>query len=236
MDVDGIEWLAVRPDAKMDGSKPISGGLSHCFPQFGPGEIQQHGFARNLEWVIVDMGETSATFELMPSEYTKAMWDKPFACRFEVKLTSASLDTNLVVSNGGAEAFDFQAALHSYLDVTSVGSAKIAGSFEGSSYIDKTATPPATCTEARKEITIAEEYDRVYLGVNDPVLVDDGKKKQLKIVNTEGYKDTVVWNPYGNDAMGYNKFICVESVAFDPVPLAAGARWVGAMSLVPEPL
>ncbi len=33
----GFNWLAVRPDAKMDGSKPISGGLSHCFPQFGPG-------------------------------------------------------------------------------------------------------------------------------------------------------------------------------------------------------
>lgn len=30
---DGVEYIAVRPDAKMDGSKPISGGLSHCFPQ-----------------------------------------------------------------------------------------------------------------------------------------------------------------------------------------------------------
>jgi glucose-6-phosphate 1-epimerase len=47
-DPDGVEYIAVRPDAKMDGSKPISGGLSHCWPQFGPGEIQQHGFARNV--------------------------------------------------------------------------------------------------------------------------------------------------------------------------------------------
>ena len=30
---DGQEYIAVRPDAKMDGSKPISGGLSHCWPQ-----------------------------------------------------------------------------------------------------------------------------------------------------------------------------------------------------------
>ena len=35
----GQEYIAVRPDAKMDGSKPISGGLSHCWPQFRPGEI-----------------------------------------------------------------------------------------------------------------------------------------------------------------------------------------------------
>ena len=32
---DGQEYVAVRPDAKMDGSKPISGGLSHCWPQVG---------------------------------------------------------------------------------------------------------------------------------------------------------------------------------------------------------
>lgn len=31
--VGGQEYIAVRPDAKMDGSKPISGGLSHCWPQ-----------------------------------------------------------------------------------------------------------------------------------------------------------------------------------------------------------
>jgi glucose-6-phosphate 1-epimerase len=45
---DGTEFIAIRPDAKMDGSKPISGGLSHCWPQFGPGAIQQHGFAVRL--------------------------------------------------------------------------------------------------------------------------------------------------------------------------------------------
>jgi glucose-6-phosphate 1-epimerase len=32
-DAEGSEFIAVRPDAKMDGSKPISGGLSHCWPQ-----------------------------------------------------------------------------------------------------------------------------------------------------------------------------------------------------------
>ena len=53
----GSEVLYVRPDAKFDKSKPISGGIPHCFPQFGPGAIQQHGFARNIDWTI---GSTSA--------------------------------------------------------------------------------------------------------------------------------------------------------------------------------
>jgi hypothetical protein len=42
----------VRPDAVFDKSKPISGGIPHCFPQFGPGVMQQHGFARNLDWEV----------------------------------------------------------------------------------------------------------------------------------------------------------------------------------------
>lgn len=46
------ETLAIRKDAVFDGSKPIAGGLQICWPQFGPGSIQQHGFARNLPWEV----------------------------------------------------------------------------------------------------------------------------------------------------------------------------------------
>lgn len=34
---DGRDVLYVRPDAVFDKSKPISGGIPHCWPQFGPG-------------------------------------------------------------------------------------------------------------------------------------------------------------------------------------------------------
>ena len=47
---DGRDVLYVRPDAVFNKSKPISGGLPHCWPQFGPGDIQVHGFARNVDW------------------------------------------------------------------------------------------------------------------------------------------------------------------------------------------
>ena len=59
----GDEVLYCRPDAKFDGSKPISGGIPFCFPQFGPGKIQQHGFARNLEWTL-----SSSSADLQPDD------------------------------------------------------------------------------------------------------------------------------------------------------------------------
>ena len=60
----GDEVLYVRPDAVFDKSKPISGGVPHCFPQFGPGKMQQHGFARNLDWAIAS---TSADLQVFAS-------------------------------------------------------------------------------------------------------------------------------------------------------------------------
>ena len=43
-DAEGTEFIAVRPDAKMDGSKPISGGLSHCWPQVSNGVVNSIGY------------------------------------------------------------------------------------------------------------------------------------------------------------------------------------------------
>jgi len=236
-DAEGTEFIAVRPDAKMDGSKPISGGLSHCWPQFGPGEIQQHGFARNVNWDVVSSTDTTVELEMLPSDYTKEMWDKEFACRFTVELGDNELKTNMNVKNTGAEdSFDFQAALHSYFTVSSLENLEIAGSFEGKEFLNKMVGEGEMQTEDRSSITITEEYDRVYKGVNDPVLKDTGSGKALNVVNENGWEDTVLWNPYGSEAMGYNNFVCVESVKFDPVTLDAGASWDGVLVLKPEKL
>lgn len=231
---DGVEFIAVRPDAKMDGSKPISGGLSHCWPQFGPGEIQQHGFARNLNWDVKEVTDTLVELELTPSDYTKEMWDKEFKCTFTVTLEKDQLTTKMEVENVGEESFDFQSALHSYFTVSSLENLEISGSFEGKEFLNKMVGDDGEMqTEDRSVITISEEYDRVYKGVNDPVLSDKGTAKTLSVLNTAGYEDTVIWNPYGDEGMGYDNFVCVESVKFDPVTLGGGESWVGDMALKP---
>lgn len=78
----GSEVLYMRPDAVFDKSKPISGGVPLCFPQFGPGAIQQHGFARNSDWMVAstsadpqpDDRDPEVEFVLADNEYTRAMW------------------------------------------------------------------------------------------------------------------------------------------------------------------
>lgn len=179
---EGQEYVAVRPDAKMDGSKPISGGLSHCWPQFGPGEIQQHGFARNVNWSVKSMTDTSCELEMAPSDFTKEMWDKEFLCTFTVNLEDDKLSTKMLAENKGGESFDFQAALHSYFTVSAIENLSIAGSFAGKEFLNKMVGEGEMQTEDREEITISEEYDRVYKGVNDPVLKDSGSGKTVSFI------------------------------------------------------
>ena len=159
------------------------------------------------------MTDTTVELEMAPSDYTKEMWDKEFLCTFSVALEDDKLATKMLVENQGEEAFDFQAALHSYFTVSALDNLSIAGSFKGKEFLNKMVGDEGEMqTEEREEITIGEEYDRVYMGVNDPVLKDAGTGKTLTVANAAGYEDTVLWNPYGDEGMGYDNFVCVESV------------------------
>lgn len=231
---DGVDVLMVRPDAKLDGSKPISGGIPHCFPQFGPGAIQQHGFARNVDWDVLDQSESKLVLQLTENDYTMSMWPYAFKATYTVTLGDDAMQTELNVTNTGDKAFDFTAALHSYWSISGVDNIKITSdAFKGASFLDKTASPPSETKEKRSELTIKKETDSVYSGVSgDVLLVDKKRAKPLVIANKAGWSDTVIWNPYGDEGMGYDQFVCVESAqASAPVSLGPGESWTGAMDV-----
>lgn len=49
-------------------------------------------------------------------------------------------------------------------------------------------------------MSISEETDQVFKGVSGDISIDDaGNSKILVVSNTEGWADTVVWNPYGDE-------------------------------------
>lgn len=110
------------------------------------------------------------------------MWDKEFKCTFSVDLEADQLNTKMLVENTGSDgSFDMQAALHSYFTVSALDKLEIAGSFEGKEFLNKLAGDGGEMqTEDRSAITISEEYDRVYKGVNDPVLKDAGTGKSVR--------------------------------------------------------
>lgn len=166
----GVDYLQVRPDAKLDGSKPISGGIPFCFPQFGPGAIQQHGFARNLDWDVVEQTGDKVVFGLSENEYTLAMWPNKFSCTYTVSLLADKLATEFTVTNTDSKTWDFTAALHSYWSVTGINNVKVSSpAFNGATYLDKTLSKPADVKSAVSDIKITKETDSVYAGVSGDV-------------------------------------------------------------------
>jgi len=237
----GKDTLMIRPDAKMDGSKPISGGIPHCFPQFGPGAIQQHGFARNLDWEVAETtggAEPSLVLRLVDNEYTRGMWDYAFEAKYTVTLKADRLKTELCVTNTGDKSFDFTAALHSYWSISGVDNISISGGFAGSTFLDKTANPPAQAECTTDSLSITKAVDSVYGGVSGDVqLSDEGMGRAITVSNIIGWTDTVLWNPYGDEGMGYDSFVCVESAkALEPVVLSPAEYWTGGMDVVASKL
>lgn len=230
----GDEVLYIRPDAVFDKSKPISGGIPHCFPQFGPGAIQQHGFARNLDWEVAgssadpqpDDRDPEVEFVLVDNEYTKSMWPHDFMVAYSVSLHGESLRTDMRVLNKGTETFDFTAALHSYFEVAGIENAKVNG-LKGLEFLDKTVDPnsPPKHIEERDSIAFAGPVDSVYLKANGHVELDVGTGAAVAITS-ENWNDVVVWSPWTAMEACYKEFACVENAQFsEPVVLKPGESW-----------
>jgi glucose-6-phosphate 1-epimerase len=192
---EGREVLYIRPDAVFDKSKPISGGIPHCFPQFGPSDkMQQHGFARNVDWQIAstsadpqpDDRDPEVTLVLTENEYTKSMWPHSFRVVYSVALHGELLRADMRVLNTGLKPFDFTAALHTYIEVVDVEQAKVSG-LKGLTYLDKTADPkkPVEKKEEREEVTFTGPTDSVYLKAKDYVELDVGSGAAVTITSNK---------------------------------------------------
>ncbi|GMG36729.1 unnamed protein product [Ambrosiozyma monospora] len=126
-------WLSTA--AKLDGSKPVRGGIPLVFPVFGKSqaegfkELPQHGFARNSTWEF--LGQTKANpptvqFALSPElanpdVYSK--WDQgdnDFTLLLTVELDDEELKTTIEVENTDKKAWKFNWLFHTYLRVDDI--------------------------------------------------------------------------------------------------------------------
>ncbi|KAK0669380.1 galactose mutarotase-like domain-containing protein [Cercophora samala] len=239
-DSSSSEKLWLSSAAKLDGSKPVRGGIPLVFPVFGPppsdhaqtSSLPQHGFARTSRWeflgkstsessgnqqtgdlsVKLDFGLSSAAGGLDPKG--KEAWGYKFNLIYSVTLNRRDLTTSLVVTNDDERVFDCQVLMHTYLRVNDITNVSISG-LDNSSYIDK--VDAASTKTQSGEIRIEGETDRVYTA-DGPVTVSEGGKT-LYTVTRDNLSNVVVWNPWIEKAQGmgdfepkdgYKEMLCVE--------------------------
>ncbi|KAL1536368.1 glucose-6-phosphate 1-epimerase [Salvia divinorum] len=232
--VENKDLLFVRPDAVFTGQKPISGGIPHCFPQFGPGAIQQHGFARNMSWSIVSSetvdGNPSITLELKDGPYSRAMWDYSFQAIYKVTLDSNALSTELKVTNTDAKPFSFTTALHTYFRASVTG-ASVKG-LKGCKTLNKDPDPknPVEGKEERTLVTFPGFVDCVYLEAPTELQLDNGLGGVITIKNTN-WSDAILWNPHLTMESCYKDFVCVENAKIGEVKLEPNESWTALQHL-----
>merc|ERR1712187_556652 len=121
-----MEQFFVSSKAIFDKSKAIRGGIPVVWPQFGPGPMKQHGFARVCQWHYDKEHSSSNTaiFILSDADLSDD-WKQKFPYSFSVQYTvnvsdDKKLMTELSVTNKDKEqSFDFTAAYHAYFAVNS---------------------------------------------------------------------------------------------------------------------
>jgi glucose-6-phosphate 1-epimerase len=233
-----IIWLS--DSAVFAPGKAIRGGIPICWPQFGPGALVQHGFARTSLFNVVASAQSatqaSVTMRLESNEQTKALWPYDFQLDVMVELCAilpgrVALKIELGVYNLSATDFTFTGALHSYFDVPHVNDIAVRP-FHQHSFFDKVTSSQRIQEEDL--VTIHGETDRVYHEAPSVVMITNEKDKSqpMTVIKNSQFSDVVLWNPGAEkqksmaDLSGWENFVCVEvAVVKNPVLVASGQSW-----------
>jgi glucose-6-phosphate 1-epimerase len=257
----GQEVLYMSDKAAINSGSKIRGGIPICFPQFGPGDLVQHGFARQSdEWKIsrttANENAVTVVLTLCDTHELRKMWNQnEFRCDYTIELTAKDqLLLDLKVSNlNMSGSFGFTTALHTYFAIDDITRTAVQG-LSGLDYTDKVKL--AEGKQEKQLIEFSQEIDQVYYDVpvdpvskssNISVLLDKNKSDQSSKINVEllhdiqgGFRDCVVWNPWIEKARelsdmpdeDYKQFVCVEAATIRlPIQLPASHTWNATMIL-----
>ncbi|MFT5532138.1 MAG: glucose-6-phosphate 1-epimerase [Burkholderiaceae bacterium] len=243
---DGIERLFLSDRTRWDdvrtGIASIRGGIPIVFPQFsGMGPLPKHGLVRNVPWTVLEATPETGLMRLgVTDSAATAQFDGRFALEVQLRFSGLQLSIDLIVTNTGAQPFDFTAALHTYL-ATSIESTHIDG-LQDQPYLDCALEPRAMRVGADTALTITQEVDRIYAALGTPVALTSATTSLA--VSQSGFEDVVVWNPWAEkaaalpDLMPHDErhFVCIEAALIDhPHTLLAGQSWQGRQQLIATP-
>ncbi len=222
--------------------RAIRGGVPLIFPWFGAHssnpKAPQHGFARTRTWRLLGSqvidGAVIVELGLEDDEASRAgAWPHAFQLRYRVSVGD-TLGLALEVVNTSTQAFQFEAALHTYLAVGDVRAVAITG-LENTTYIDKV-DGMTRKRQGAEPLRLTGETDRVFVGTRSRCVVEDRVLSRRLTVEKSSSATTVVWNPWSAKAAGiadlepddWRRMVCVETAnaADDVVTLAAGQRHV----------
>jgi glucose-6-phosphate 1-epimerase len=218
-----VIWMSAH-SAFLPG-KPIRGGIPICFPWFGPHPADAtrppHGLARLSSWTFDGVaGRADGAVEVNLSLRTEADPVARWPHRFELSFRATfgqELALELGVRNVDESACLFQEALHTYFSVGDIRRVTVEG-LSGATFVDKVRGGERSVQDS-SPLHFAGETDRVYLGCETATTIVDPVLERRIVIEKQGSRTTVVWNPWIAKAAAMPDFgddewpamVCVES-------------------------
>lgn len=218
-----IIWLSEA--AIFNDQKAIRGGVPVCWPCFGKANnLPNHGFARTSEWSVESFNENTQGVEieflLRDSKETYKIWPYHFELTLKASLTD-KIKLELISRNCDSKPFIYNAALHTYFNLSNISSCSITGLHKN--YSDK--LDASKLKTSSKSIVIDKPIDAIFQKSSTVIkLTDELFARNISIKNT-GNDSEVVWNPWQNGAQmltdmpdsSYNNMLCIESAITNPM-------------------
>jgi glucose-6-phosphate 1-epimerase len=228
---DPRERLFISAAARMDGSKPVRGGIPVCWPWFGAHPATRthpaHGFVRTRVWRLVSNEDldTHTRLVLEAPDTTHPGFAGSAALTLEV-LVGRELTLKLHSCNTGSAPCGLAMALHSYFSVDDVRNCTLEG-LRGT-YSDKTRNWAMLETPAPYCFT--EETDRVHLHAAPELRIVE--PQCTTTLCSEGHDSIVVWNPWSNgvgafvdmSSDSWTRMLCVETAVTQGLTLEPEKR------------
>lgn len=229
----GVEKLFMSKQAKLDGSRPIRGGIPVCWPWFGQlhPDINEHklahGLVRQQLWELDAKVSTakSVSITLSPTDLTHPLWPQGLTCQLIITLTHDHLEVKLLSHNKGEKPVPLSCALHSYFaidDLQETSLIGITGEYSDNANEGAIGSTPET-------YRFTGEVDRIHPNTDNILSTDIyHKDRPITAITHAGHDSLVVWNPWRNKSQSFVDFaddeylqmICVETALTQHFELA----------------
>ena len=219
---------------------PARGGVPILFPQFAArGNLNKHGFARNVIWTQ-DVNVRSETghrlaYSVGIGASDHEHWPHAAELRMEAVLEDRKYSQRLAVKNKGGSSFAWSGGFHPYFLLDDLCEAKLFG-LEGIKYFDKNPKEPVKVSHDPL-CWDGSECEKLYSEAPPLCLKSGGRELSLVC---SGLEQWMVWNPGTEISKSlsdlpigdWNRFVCIEPVSVQhPIEMQPGATHVGSFSV-----
>ena len=186
--------------------------------------LGQHGFARDMDFTLVDQTDTMLRYRLESTEETLAKYPWPFRLEIAYRLHDNKIDVIWDVTNPGPEDMFFQIGAHpafNYPDYDPIAEARGYFSFDRKEGLECIRIKEKGCVDAITKYPLELDADGRYpltsstFDVIDTLMLQDSQLRRVTLHRTDGtpwlslgFTAPVVglWSPPCRNA----PFICIE--------------------------